>query len=144
MGTLHLLEAARLTVFNVSSCFQLFGLWHFENGPVSEEMRITQTISPYARAKSLRNFLLDLLALYQMRIITLRFLPLRSAATDGSGDPSIHERISAGERRSIRRWHNAPRYITSIHHSRRRAALIKRAAFDIFNLGESENGALKI
>ena len=73
--------------------------------PFSEEMHITQTISPYAATKVAGEFLCSTYShLYQMRVVALRFFHrLRGAAAARPGDSSIHEEDSRGRaNRSVR------------------------------------------
>src|SRR5438477_4012061 len=70
-GTLHLLEAARMTGvqrFIFASSSSVYGMC--QTVPFSEEFHLTQTISPYAATKIAGEFLCSTYAhLYRMRIV---------------------------------------------------------------------------
>src|SRR5712691_4172289 len=74
-GTLHLLEAARLTGierFIFASSSSVYGIC--KTVPFSEDFHLTQTISPYAATKIAGEFLCSTFShLYRMRVIALRF-----------------------------------------------------------------------
>src|SRR5205807_10587234 len=74
-GTLHLLEAARLTGierFIFASSSSVYGIC--KDVPFSENFHLTQTISPYAATKIAGEFLCSTFShLYQMRVVALRF-----------------------------------------------------------------------
>jgi UDP-glucuronate 4-epimerase len=149
MGTLHLLEAARLTGiqrFIFASSSSVYGI--SETVPFSEEMRITQTISPYAASKVAAEFLCSTYShLYQMRIITLRFFTVYGPRQ--RPDLAIHQftkRIIVGEPidqfgdGTTRRDYT---YIDDIIQGVTAALNYNGPLFDIFNLGESETVQLK-
>src|ERR1041385_7381768 len=74
-GTLHLLEAARVTgierlIFASSS--SVYGL--SKTVPFSEDQHLTETISPYAATKIAGEFLCSTYShLYQIRVVALRY-----------------------------------------------------------------------
>src|SRR5204862_2500929 len=74
-GTLHLLEAARMTGierFIFASSSSVYGIC--KTVPFSEELHLTQTISPYAATKVAGEFLCSTYPHpYQMRIFAVRF-----------------------------------------------------------------------
>src|SRR5205823_12652143 len=80
-GTLHLLEAARLTGierFIFASSSSVYGIC--KTVPFSEDLHLTQTISPYAATKVAGEFLCSTYShLYQMRIVALRFFTVYGA-----------------------------------------------------------------
>ena len=99
-GTLHLLEAARMTgaerfIFGSSS--SVYG--SSKTVPFSEDLRLTQTLSPYAATKIAGEFLCSTYShLYQMRVVALRFFTVYGARQ--RPDLAIHQftrRIQAGE-----------------------------------------------
>ena len=99
-GTLHLLEAARLTGiqrFIFASSSSVYGV--SKTVPFSESLHLTQTISPYAATKIAGEFLCSTFShLYQMRIVALRFFTVYGARQ--RPDLAIHQftrKIHAGE-----------------------------------------------
>src|SRR6266576_1919292 len=74
-GTLHLLEAARITGvqrFIFASSSSVYGM--AKTVPFSEDLHLTQTISPYAATKIAGEFLCSTYShLYQLRVIALRY-----------------------------------------------------------------------
>jgi UDP-glucuronate 4-epimerase len=149
MGTLHLLEAARTTGiqrFIFASSSSVYGI--SKTVPFSEEMRITQTISPYAASKVAAEFLCSTYShLYQMRIIALRFFTVYGPRQ--RPDLAVHhftKRISAGEAidqfgdGTTRRDYT---YIDDIIQGVMASLDYNGPLFDIFNLGESETVQLK-
>lgn len=148
-GTLHLLEAARVAglerlIFASSS--SVYGI--SKAVPFSENLHLTQTISPYAATKIAGEFLCSTFShLYQMRIIALRYFTVYGPRQ--RPDLAIHNftrRISAdlpieqfGDG-STRRDYT---YIDDIIDGTMAALRYDAAMFDIFNLGESETITLK-
>src|SRR3984893_14395253 len=148
-GTLHLLEAARLTgierlIFGSSS--SVYGIC--KRVPFSEDFHLTQTISPYAATKIAGEFLCSTFShLYQMRMIALRFFTVYGPRQ--RPDLAIHQftrKILAGEPidqfgdGTTRRDYT---YIDDIIQGTMAALKYEGARFDIFNLGESETIQLK-
>jgi UDP-glucuronate 4-epimerase len=148
-GTLHLLEAARLTgierfIFGSSS--SVYG--SSKTIPFSEELRLIQTLSPYAATKIAGEFLCSTYShLYQMRVVALRFFTVYGARQ--RPDLAIHQftrRIQAGEPidqfgdGTTRRDYT---YIDDIIQGVVAALSHEGKIFDIFNLGESETIQLK-
>ena len=148
-GTLHLLEAARLTgiermIFASSS--SVYG--SAKTVPFSEDLHLTQTISPYAATKIAGEFLCSTYShLHRMRIVALRFFTVYGARQ--RPDLAIHQftkKILAGEPidqfgdGTTRRDYT---YIDDIIQGVMAALDYKGPMFDIFNLGESETIQLK-
>src|SRR5713226_2091604 len=99
-GTLHLLEAARMTGvqrFIFASSSSVYGV--SKTAPFSEDLHLTQTISPYAATKIAAEFLCSTFShLYQMRVVVLRFFTVYGARQ--RPDLAIHQftkKIRAGE-----------------------------------------------
>ncbi len=148
-GTLHLLEAARMTgvgrvVFASSS--SVYGLC--PTVPFSEDFHLTQTISPYAATKIAGEFLCSTYAhLYQMRIVALRYFTVYGPRQ--RPDLAIHQftrRIQAGQ--SIDQFGDGTTrrdytYIDDIIQGTTAALRYEGPLFDIFNLGESETIPLR-
>ena len=148
-GTLHLLEAARLTGvgrFVFASSSSVYGI--SKTVPFSESLHLTQTISPYAATKIAGEFLCSTYShLYQMRIVALRFFTVYGARQ--RPDLAIHQftrRIHAGEPidqfgdGTTRRDYT---YIDDIIQGVMAALAYQGPLFDIFNLGESDTIQLK-
>src|ERR1700716_160793 len=148
-GTLHLLEAARITGierFIFASSSSVYGLC--KTVPFSEDVHLTQTISPYAATKVAGEFLCSTYShLYRMRIVALRFFTVYGARQ--RPDLAIHQftkKILAGEPidqfgdGTTRRDYT---YIDDIIQGVMAALDSKGPNFDIFNLGESETIQLK-
>ena len=148
-GTLHLLEAARLTGaerFIFASSSSVYGV--SQTVPFSESLHLTQTISPYAATKIAGEFLCSTYShLYQMRVVALRFFTVYGARQ--RPDLAIHhftKRIQAGEPidqfgdGTTRRDYT---YIDDIIQGVLAALKYEGTLFDIFNLGESETIQLK-
>jgi len=148
-GTLHLLEAARMTgiqrmVFASSS--SVYGVC--KTVPFSEEFHLTQTISPYAATKIAGEFLCSTYShLYGMRIVALRYFTVYGARQ--RPDLAIHQftrRIHAGlpidqfGDGSTRRDYT---YIDDIVDGTVAALKYDKSSFNIFNLGENETIQLK-
>src|SRR5207247_4399114 len=74
-GTLHLLDAARVTGlerFIFASSSSVYGI--SKTVPFSEDQHLSQTISPYAATKIAGEFLCSTFShLYQMRVVALRY-----------------------------------------------------------------------
>jgi UDP-glucuronate 4-epimerase len=148
-GTLHLLEAARITGverFIFASSSSVYGV--SKEIPFSEELHLTQTISPYAATKIAGEFLCSTYAhLYKMRIVALRYFTVYGPRQ--RPDLAIHQftrRIHAGKPidqfgdGSTRRDYT---YIDDIIQGTMAALQYDRSPFEIFNLGESETIALR-
>jgi UDP-glucuronate 4-epimerase len=143
-GTLHLLEAARLTGierFIFASSSSVYGIC--KTVPFSEDLRLTQTISPYAATKVAGEFLCSTYShLYQMRIVALRFFTVYGARQ--RPDLAIHQftrKIHAGQAidqfgdGTTRRDYT---YIDDIIQGVMTAFEYQGPLFDLFNLGENE------
>jgi len=148
-GTLHLLEAARLTGierFLFASSSSVYGI--SKTVPFSEELHLTQTISPYAATKIAGEFLCSTYShLYQMRIVALRFFTVYGARQ--RPDLAIHQftkRIHAGDPidqfgdGTTRRDYT---YIDDIIQGVMAGLRYEGPLFDIFNLGENDTIQLK-
>src|SRR6266513_935113 len=148
-GTLHLLEAARLTGierFIFASSSSVYGIC--KTVPFSEDLHLTQTISPYAATKVAGEFLCSTYShLYQMRIVALRFFTVYGARQ--RPDLAIHQftrKINAGEPidqfgdGTTRRDYT---YIDDIIQGVMAAFDYNGPLYDLFNLGESETIQLK-
>jgi UDP-glucuronate 4-epimerase len=148
-GTLHLLEAARATGierFIFASSSSVYGIC--KTVPFSEELHLTQTISPYAATKIAGEFLCSTYShLYGMRIVVLRFFTVYGARQ--RPDLAIHQftrRIYAGKPidqfgdGTTRRDYT---YIDDIIQGITAALDYAGPAFDIFNLGESQTVELR-
>ena len=148
-GTLHLLEAARATGierFIFASSSSVYGVSKVV--PFSEDLHLTQTISPYAATKIAGEFLCSTYShLYQMRIVALRFFTVYGARQ--RPDLAIHQftrRILAGQPidqfgdGTTRRDYT---YIDDIIEGVMAALSYNGALFDVFNLGESETIQLR-
>ena len=148
-GTLHLLEAARMTGierFLFASSSSVYGIC--KTLPFSEEEHLTQTISPYAATKVAGEFLCSTYShLYRMRIVALRFFTVYGARQ--RPDLAIHQftrKIHAGQPidqfgdGTTRRDYT---YIDDIIQGVMAALDYDGPKFDIFNLGESDTIQLK-
>src|SRR6202165_4105218 len=148
-GTLHLLEAARHTGIEqmiYASSSSVYGV--SKTAPFSEDLHLTQTISPYAATKIAGEFLGSTYShLYRMRIVALRFFTVYGARQ--RPDLAIHQftkKILADEPidqfgdGTTRRDYT---YIDDIIQGVMAALDYKGPNFDIFNLGESETIQLK-
>jgi UDP-glucuronate 4-epimerase len=149
IGTLHLLEAARtigIERFIFASSSSVYGI--SKKAPFSEEMPITQTISPYAASKVAAELLCSTYShLYRLRIIALRFFTVYGPRQ--RPDLAIHKftkKIRAGEPidqfgdGTTRRDYT---YIDDILQGVMASLDYNGPLFDIFNLGESETVSLK-
>src|SRR5438876_7337105 len=148
-GTLHLLEAARVTEverFVFASSSSVYGI--LKTVPFSEDQHLTQTFSPYAATKIAGEFLCSTFShLYQMRVVALRYFTVYGPRQ--RPDLAIHQftrRIYAGQPidqfgdGSTRRDYT---YIDDIIQGVLAALKYEGTLFDIFNLGESETIKLK-
>ena len=148
-GTLHLLEAARLTGierFIFASSSSVYGV--SKTVPFSESLHLTQTISPYAATKIAGEFLCSTYShLHQMRVVALRFFTVYGARQ--RPDLAIHQftkRIHAGEPidqfgdGTTRRDYT---YIDDTIQGVMAALKYEGPLFDIFNLGENDTIQLK-
>ena len=148
-GTLHLLEAARavgIDRFIFASSSSVYGL--AKTVPFSEDLHLTQTVSPYAATKIAGEFLCSTYShLYRMRIVVLRFFTVYGPRQ--RPDLAIHQftrRISEGQAidqfgdGTTRRDYT---YIDDIIQGVMASLGYDGPLFDIFNLGESETIPLK-
>ena len=148
-GTLHLLEAARtvgIDRFIFASSSSVYGL--ARTVPFSEDLHLTQTISPYAATKMAGEFLCSTYShLYRMRIVALRFFTVYGPRQ--RPDLAIHQFTR-------RIWNGLPidqfgdgttrrdyTYIDDIIQGVVASLGYEGPLFDIFNLGESETIQLK-
>jgi UDP-glucuronate 4-epimerase len=148
-GTLHLLDAARtagIERFVFASSSSVYGIC--KDVPFSEDLHLTQTISPYAATKIAGEFLCSTFShLYQMRVVALRFFTVYGARQ--RPDLAIHQftkKILAGQAidqfgdGTTRRDYT---YIDDIIQGVVAALNYDGASWDIFNLGKSETVPLK-
>lgn len=148
-GTLHLLEGARrggVERFLFASSSSVYGVSSVV--PFSENLHLTQTISPYAATKVAGEFLCSTYShLYSMRVVALRFFTVYGPRQ--RPDLAIHHftrRISAGEPiaqfgdGTTRRDYT---YIDDIIQGVTAAFRYDGAPYDVFNLGESETVPLR-
>jgi len=148
-GTLHLLDAARVTGlerFIFASSSSVYGI--SKTVPFSEDQHLSQTISPYAATKIAGEFLCSTFShLYQMRVIALRYFTVYGPRQ--RPDLAIHQftrRIYAGQ--PIDQFGNGRTrrdytYIDDVIEGTMAALKYDGPLFDIFNLGESETTRLK-
>jgi UDP-glucuronate 4-epimerase len=149
IGTLHLLEAARVTGaqrFIFASSSSVYGA--SKKVPFSEDQHLTQTLSPYAATKIAGEFLCSTYShLYQLRIVALRYFTVYGPRQ--RPDLAIHQftrRIYAGQ--PIEQFGNGTTrrdytYIDDIIQGTMAALQYEGPLFDIFNLGESDTVQLK-
>jgi UDP-glucuronate 4-epimerase len=148
-GTLHLLEAARVTGvqrFVFASSSSVYGIC--KTVPFREDFHLTQTISPYAATKIAGEFLCSTYShLYQMPVVALRYFTVYGPRQ--RPDLAIHQ--------FTKRIHNAEpidqfgdgttrrdyTYIDDIIQGTMAALNYRGPLFDIFNLGESETIELR-
>jgi UDP-glucuronate 4-epimerase len=148
-GTLHLLEAARMTGverFIFASSSSVYGV--SKTVPFSEDQHLTQTLSPYAATKIAGEFLCSTYShLYQMRVVALRYFTVYGPRQ--RPDLAIHRftrRIYAGQPidqfgdGTTRRDYT---YIDDVIQGTMAALNYSGPLFDIFNLGESETIQLR-
>jgi len=148
-GTLHLLEAARMTSierFIFASSSSVYGVSKVV--PFSEDLHLTQTISPYAATKIAGEFLCSTYShLYRIRVVVLRFFTVYGARQ--RPDLAIHQftrRILAGQ--AINQFGDGTTrrdytYIDDIIQGVMASLKYEGPLFDIFNLGESETIELR-
>lgn len=148
-GTLHLLEAARVTGierFIFASSSSVYGA--SKAIPFSEDEHLSQTISPYAATKVAGEFLCSTYShLYNLRVVALRYFTVYGPRQ--RPDLAIHQftrRIYAGQPidqfgdGSTRRDYT---YVEDVIQGTMAALEYEGPPFDIFNLGESETIQLK-
>ena len=149
IGTLHLLEAARVTGverFIFASSSSVYGA--SKTVPFSEEQHLTQTLSPYGATKIAGEFLCSTYShLYQMRVVALRYFTVYGPRQ--RPDLAIHQftrRIYAGQPidqfgdGTTRRDYT---YIDDIIQGTMAALDYDGPLYDFFNLGESQTIQLK-
>ena len=148
-GTLHLLEAARVTGverFIFASSSSVYGASKIV--PFSEDQRLTETLSPYAATKIASEFLCSTYShLYELRVVALRYFTVYGARQ--RPDLAIHQftrRIHAGQ--PIEQFGDGTTrrdytYIDDVIQGTMAALEYKGPRFDIFNLGESATIQLK-
>ena len=148
-GTLHLLEAARVTDverFIFASSSSVYGA--SRTVPFSEDQPLTQTLSPYAATKIAGEFLCSTYShLYKLRVVALRYFTVYGPRQ--RPDLAIHQftrRIYAGK--SIDQFGDGTTrrdytYIDDVIQGTMAALKYQGPRFDIFNLGESETVQLK-
>ena len=148
-GTLHLLDAARVTGverFIFASSSSVYGA--SKTVPFSEDQQLTQTLSPYGATKIAGEFLCSTYShLYQMRVVALRYFTVYGPRQ--RPDLAIHQftrRIHAGQPidqfgdGSTRRDYT---YIDDVIQGTMAALQYQGPLYDVFNLGESETIQLK-
>jgi UDP-glucuronate 4-epimerase len=148
-GTLHLLEAARVTGverFIFASSSSVYGA--AKKIPFSENENLSQTFSPYAATKVAGEFLCSTYThLYNVRVVALRYFTVYGPRQ--RPDLAIHQftrRICAGQPidqfgdGSTRRDYT---YIGDVIQGTMAALRYEGPLFDVFNLGESETIQLK-
>jgi UDP-glucuronate 4-epimerase len=144
IGTLHLLDAARLSGvqrFIFASSSSVYGA--SKTVPFSEDQHLIQTLSPYGATKIAGEFLCSTYShLYQMRVVALRYFTVYGPRQ--RPDLAIHQftrRISAGQPidqfgdGSTRRDYT---YIDDIIQGTVAALDYSGPRYDVFNLGESQ------
>jgi UDP-glucuronate 4-epimerase len=148
-GTLHLLEAARVTGverFIFASSSSVYGA--SKSVPFSEDQHLSQTFSPYAATKIAGEFLCSTYShLYQLRIIALRYFTVYGPRQ--RPDLAIHQftrRIYSGQ--PIEQFGDGTTrrdytYIDDVIQGTMAALRYEGPLFDIVNLGESETIQLK-
>lgn len=148
-GTFHLLEAARrhaVPRFIMASSSSVYGIT--KTVPFSEDVSISQTISPYAATKmACEQLCSNYSHLYGMQVVCLRFFTVYGPRQ--RPDLAIHkftDRIHRGEPidqygdGTTRRDYT---YVDDIIQGVLAAMEYDGKPFDIFNLGESETTQLK-
>src|SRR5215471_9414945 len=148
-GTLHLLDAARLTGverFIFASSSSVYGASKIL--PFSENQHLTQTLSPYAATKIAGEVLCSTYShLYQLRVVALRYFTVYGPRQ--RPDLAIHQftrRIHAGQ--PIEQFGDGTTrrdytYIDDVIQGTMASLQYEGPRFDIFNLGESETIPLK-
>jgi UDP-glucuronate 4-epimerase len=149
LGTLHLLEAARMTGierFIFASSSSVYGA--SKTVPFSEDQHLTQTISPYGATKIGGEYLCSTYShLYRMRVVALRYFTVYGPRQ--RPDLAIHQftrRIYSGQAinqfgdGSTRRDYT---YIDDIIQGTMAAFDYDGPMYDVFNLGESQTIQLK-
>src|SRR5438093_139006 len=148
-GTLHLLEAARVTGverFIFASSSSVYGA--SKAIPFSESQHLAQTLSPYGATKIAGEFLCSTYShLYQLRVVALRYFTVYGPRQ--RPDLAIHQftrRIYSGQ--PIDQFGDGTTqrdytYIDDIIQGTMAALDYEGPLFDIFNLGESETIRLK-
>src|SRR5437764_4032137 len=148
-GTLHLLEAARVTGverFIFASSSSVYGA--SKTVPFSEDQHLTQTLSPYGATKIAGEFLCSTYShLHQMRVVALRYFTVYGPRQ--RPDLAIHQftrRIYTGQPidqfgdGSTRRDYT---YIDDVIQGTMAALHYDGAMYDVFNLGENQTIQLK-
>ena len=148
-GTLHLLEAARVTGverFIFASSSSVYG--NSKTVPFSEDRQLIQTLSPYGATKVAGEFLCSTYShLYGIRMVALRYFTVYGPRQ--RPDLAIHQftrRIHAGKPidqfgdGTTRRDYT---YIDDIIQGTMAALTYNGPMFDIFNLGENETIQLR-
>jgi UDP-glucuronate 4-epimerase len=148
-GTLHLLDAARVTGverFIFASSSSVYG--NSKIVPFSEDRQLIQTLSPYGATKIAGEFLCSTYShLYGMRVVALRYFTVYGPRQ--RPDLAIHQftqKIHAGKPidqfgdGTTRRDYT---YIDDIIQGTMAALKYDGPMFDIFNLGESETIQLR-
>src|SRR5215468_6017721 len=148
-GTLHLLEAARVTEverFIFASSSSVYGV--SKKLPFSEDQHLTQTLSPYGATKIAGEFLCSTYShLYKMRIVALRYFTVYGARQ--RPDLAIHQftrKINAGEaidQFGVGTTRRDYTYIDDILQGTLAALKYGGPPFDVFNLGECDTIQLK-
>jgi UDP-glucuronate 4-epimerase len=149
VGTLHLLEAARVTGvrrFIFASSSSVYGA--SKAVPFSEDQHLIQTLSPYGATKVAGELLCSTYShLYQMRVVALRYFTVYGPRQ--RPDLAIHQftrRIYVGQPidqfgdGSTRRDYT---YIDDIIQGTMAALNYSGPLYDVFNLGESQTITLK-
>ena len=148
-GTLHLLDAARVTGierFIFASSSSVYG--NSKTTPFSEDRQLIQTLSPYGATKIAGEFLCSTYShLYGIRVVALRYFTVYGPRQ--RPDLAIHQftrRIHAGKPidqfgdGTTRRDYT---YIDDIIQGTIAALKYDGPMFDIFNLGENETIQLR-
>jgi len=148
-GTLHLLEAARVTAverFIFASSSSVYGA--SKTIPFSEGQHLTQTLSPYGATKIAGEFLCSTYShLYNLRVVALRYFTVYGPRQ--RPDLAIHQftrRIFAGQPidqfgdGSTRRDYT---YIDDVIQGTVAALDYDGPLYDVFNLGENETIQLR-